>query len=415
MRIESMLLRPVEQQWGRLDLPLRVELWTGESIDLGRRPLVTVRLKSPAAARYLAKPTLASLAEAYIEGKVDVEGDIWDMVDVAEAIAERTPRKPSRWRPKARSKKQDAEAIRYHYDVSNAFYELFLDRQMVYSCAYFKNGHEDLHLAQEQKLEHICRKLLLKPGEQFLDIGCGWGGLIRWAAAHHGVEATGVTLSREQYDYATARIREEGLTGRCRVLLCDYRDLSGESVYDKIASVGMFEHVGLKNLPVYFGAAARLLKEGGLMLNHGIMAPESAQGDKGLDAGDFIERYVFPLGELPPLSTTVREMAQRDLEVVDVECLRPHYAQTLAHWVSRLEAQRAQAEAIAGTRRYRIWRVYMAACAYNFQRGGVTIHQVLATKKAEAGLAPLPWTRAHQYHEVAPHEAVRVQYPRAVS
>jgi len=390
MRLEASLRRLAEHFPG--EVPLRVRLWDGSQIDLSPDPRVTIALASPRASTLLLKPDLASLAAAYVEGRIEVEGSLPDILQVAQLFNGPQRSGPWFWRWR-HTKKADAEAIRYHYDVSNDFYRLWLDRQMVYSCAYFKRGDEDLHQAQEQKLDHICRKLILEPGERFLDIGCGWGGLLLWAAKHYGVEATGITLSRNQYDVVRERIQAEGLEGRCRVHLMDYRDLSG--TYDKIASVGMFEHVGLANLPRYFGTAGRLLREGGLMLNHGITQPEAA--GKGLDGGDFIGRYVFPMGELPPLSRVIRDMARQDLEVADVECLRPHYAQTLMHWVDRLEANRERAEALVGAQRYRIWRIYMAGCALSFAQGGVTIYQVLASKQAHSGLSPLPWTREHFY------------------
>lgn len=406
MSLEASLRRLAERQDG--DIPLRIQLWNGSYVDLGPDPRVTLAIPTPQAASVLVRPDLASLAAAYVEGRVQLDGSIPDILRVAQRF-NGTPR-PSAWFWKRRhTKRADAEAIRYHYDVSNDFYQLWLDRNMVYSCAYFKQGQEDIHQAQEQKLDHICRKLMLRPGERFLDIGCGWGGLIVWAAKHYGVSATGITLSRNQYDFAKERIRQEGLEGRCQVLLMDYRDLEG--TFDKIASVGMFEHVGLANLPLYFATASRLLRDGGLMLNHGITQPESAQ--KGLDAGDFIGRYVFPMGELPPLSRVIRDMAQQDLEVADVECLRPHYAQTLMHWVDRLEANNEKAEALVGAQRFRIWRIYMAGCVQSFEQGGVTIYQVLASKQARPGLSPLPWTRAHLYGD-SPGASARLTWPQGL-
>lgn len=415
MPIASALREKFAQQLRPFAAPLRVRFWDGEAIDFAPDPRVTLTVKSPGALGRLAQPTLQGLGEAYVEGEIDLEGSIWEALAIAEAITGTGPQRPPRWRSRWRTRRADAEAIRYHYDVSNEFYALWLDREMIYSCAYFKTGREDIHQAQAQKLDHICRKLMLKPGDRFLDIGCGWGGLICWAAKHYGVDATGITLSQSQWELAQARIREAGLEGRCRALLCDYRDLVDREGFDKVASVGMFEHVGLKNLPAYFGAARRLLKEDGLMLNHGITLPEAAQGGKGLEGGDFIERYVFPLGELPGLGLVVQEMARQDLEVVDVESLRPHYAQTLAHWVARLEANRPRAEALAGERRYRIWQVYMAACVRNFERGGVSIHQVLASRKVQPGPAALPWTREHLYVPGADVTAARLRIPAAVA
>jgi cyclopropane-fatty-acyl-phospholipid synthase len=403
MGLEASLRRLAERHEG--EVPLRIQFWNGSHVDLGPEPRVTLALPTPQAAALLAKPDLEALATAYVEGRVHLDGAIPDILAVAQAFSGVARPAPRLWK-RRHTKKADAEAIRYHYDVSNEFYRLWLDCQMVYSCAYFKRGDEDIHQAQEQKLDHICRKLMLQPGERFLDIGCGWGGLILWAAKHYGVSATGITLSRNQHAYAQERIRQEGLEGRCQVHLMDYRDLAGD--FDKVASVGMFEHVGIANLPHYFGAAGRLLREGGLMLNHGITQPES--GGKGLDAGDFIGRYVFPMGELPHLSQVLSAMARQELEVADVECLRPHYAQTLMHWVDRLEGRHEAAEALVGAQRYRIWRIYMAGCAQSFEQGGVTIYQVLASKQAKSGLSPLPWTREHLYGP-GRVETARLQWP----
>jgi cyclopropane-fatty-acyl-phospholipid synthase len=407
MRLEASLRRLAERHAGTL--PLRIRLWNGSQFDLDPAPRVTLAFPTPQAASLLLRPDLETLAAAYVEGRVEVEGSLPDILQVAQVF--NGAARPAPWfRWRRHTKRADAEAIRYHYDVSNDFYRLWLDRRMVYSCAYFKRGDEDIHQAQEQKLDHLCRKLMLSPGERFLDIGCGWGGLILWAAKHYGVSATGITLSRNQFEVAQERIRQEGLEGRCQVRLMDYRDLTGE--FDKIASVGMFEHVGIANLPRYFATASRLLREGGLMLNHGITQPESS--GKGLDAGDFIGRYVFPMGELPELSRVIRDMARQDLEVADVECLRPHYAQTLMHWVDRLESSREAAEALVGAQRYRIWRIYMAGCAQSFEQGGVSIYQVLASKQRRSGLSPLPWTREHLYGSSrAP--ATELRWPPGIS
>ncbi|PZP63853.1 MAG: SAM-dependent methyltransferase [Azospira oryzae] len=410
MFFEKKVERFLEELGQKAQLPLRVELWNGRSIELSPHATVTLRINDPAAARYFLHPTLAKLGEAYVEGHVDVEGPLKDIISAAEGLSRRTDatgqgRLPLwRW---AHSRRMDRKAIQYHYDVSNDFYALWLDRHMVYSCAYFKTGEEDIHTAQEQKLDHICRKLRLQPGDKFLDIGCGWGGLIRWAAKHYGVDATGITLSRNQYEYASKRIEEEGLSGRCRVLLQDYRDVPGEAVFDKIASVGMFEHVGLKNLPLYFGVIHRLLKPGGIVLNHGITAADPDNRWAPWGGGEFIEKYVFPHGELPHLSLAIREMSAQRLEVADVETLRLHYAKTLWHWAERLEQNRLRAAALAGEKRLRIWRVYLAGCAHAFEQGWVTIQQVLAFKPARAGESPLPWTRAYMYAPARDAEAAQ--------
>jgi cyclopropane-fatty-acyl-phospholipid synthase len=383
----------------RGELPFAVELWNGHRYAPAGSPPVVLRVPRKAALRRLAHPDLAALGEAYVEGDLDLEGPIEEALRAAEAFARR-------WASSARgrlprffrhTRNADADAIRYHYDVSNDFYALWLDRQMVYSCAYYQTDADSLELAQEQKLDLICRKLRLRPRERFLDIGCGWGALALHAARAYGAQATGITLSENQHALAQARIREAGLGDRCRVLLQDYRDVPGTGVYDKIASVGMFEHVGLESLPRYFVTIRNLLAEGGVALNHGITAVDVDSREVGLGAGEFVEKYVFPHGELPHVSLVVREMALAGLEVMDVETLRLHYARTLHEWSRRLEANLAAARSHAGEKRTRIWRLYLAGCAHAFERNWVTIHQVLAVKNGNPARAVLPLTRADLY------------------
>jgi cyclopropane-fatty-acyl-phospholipid synthase len=381
-------------------LPLAIELWNGKRYQLSRETPVTLRIPGAGALKYFIGADLAKLGEAYVEGHIDVEGPIREVLRAAEGLSrflggDKKGRRPGLLNLHTRSR--DAKAIQYHYDVSNEFYALFLDREMVYSCAYFKSGDEDIHTAQAQKLDHICRKLRLEPGDRLLDIGCGWGALVRWAAKHYGVDATGITLSRNQHKLANERIAAEGLSERCRVLLQDYRDVPGEAVYDKISSVGMFEHVGLKNLPVYFGAIHRLLKDGGVAINHGITAIDPDSRAVGLGGGDFIGKYVFPHGELPHLSLVLRGMSAAGLEVMDVETLRLHYAKTLWHWSARLEANLEAARRHTEEKRVRIWRTYLAGCAHAFEKRWVTIQQVVVTKTADPRANPLPWTREHLY------------------
>ncbi|MBI2312271.1 MAG: class I SAM-dependent methyltransferase [Betaproteobacteria bacterium] len=401
MLLQTKLERFIERLRKAQSIPLRLRLWNGREFELSPSPTVTLSVPSPSAIRYLLMPTLDRLGEGYVEGHLDLEGPIRDIIRAGEFLSRHGPeprRTATFWRRlKGHSKALDADAIQYHYDVSNDFYSLWLDRNMVYSCGYFRTGAEDIHTAQEQKLDHICRKLMLRPGERFLDIGCGWGGLIRWAAKHYGVHATGITLSKNQHEYGKARIDAEGLGDRCELRLMDYRDVPGEGTFDKIASIGMFEHVGLTNLPTYFGAIFRLLKDGGLVMNHGITSVDVENRWVGLGAGEFIDRYVFPHGELPHLHLVVKEMASQNLEVTDVESLRPHYAQTLWHWATRLEQNRVQAQALAGRRRYRIWQLYLAGCAYGFEHGWMSIHQVLAAKTPRSGRSVMPWSREYLY------------------
>jgi len=291
----------------------------------------------------------------------------------------------------------DRKAIQSHYDVSDEFFGLWLDANRVYSCAYFRRADDTLEIAQEQKLDHICRKLQLKPGERFLDIGCGWGALIIRAAQRYGVNALGVTLSQHQYDFARKKIREAGLEGRCEVRLLDYRDVPEEGGFDKIASVGMFEHVGLKNFPVYFGKIFRLLRPGGLVMNHGITHNWPGQRELGSGIGEFVDRYVFPGGELAHVGQVLEAMSNSGLEPSDVESLRPHYGRTLWEWVDRLDSNREAAVACVGEKIYRIWRIYMAGSAHAFERGWLSIYQVLAGKARADGALDLPPTREHLY------------------
>ncbi|MGE5615361.1 MAG: class I SAM-dependent methyltransferase [Bacillota bacterium] len=396
--------RPVEHALSRLKqeihAPVRVVLWDGREIQFSDEPRVTVKLNGAEAASALANPSLLSLAEAYIEGHADFEGDVREAIRGVEAITRSRRHLFDEGPTRARhTRREDREAIRHHYDVSNEFYALWLDPRMVYSCAYFKRESDSLEQAQLQKLDHICRKLRLSPGEKFLDIGCGWGALVIRAAEKHGVDATGITLSENQYRLANERIRAAGLEGRCRVLLEDYRDHAGEGIYDKVASVGMFEHVGLDNLPVYFATVQRLLREGGLFMNHGITSSDTQNRSVGMGAGEFIGRYVFPKGELPHLHLVVREMSDQAFEVHDVECLRPHYAKTLEHWSENFERNLQRAIEAADQRTARIWRLYLAGCAYGFEQRWMSIYQVLATRQTKPGRAALPLTRAWMYQE----------------
>jgi cyclopropane-fatty-acyl-phospholipid synthase len=401
MILEAHIDKMVGELKAGMNLPLAIELWNGKRYALGERTTVTLRVPAASAMKYLANADLAKLGEAYVEGHIDVDGPIGDAIRAAESLARRlSGEKKGRMPPLLRnlhSKKSDSAAIRYHYDVSNDFYALWLDGRMVYSCAYFRTGEESIDAAQEQKLDHICRKLRLKPGDRFLDIGCGWGALVMHAAQRYGAKALGITLSHNQHALANERIRAAGLEDKCEVRIQDYRDVPGEGAFDKIASIGMFEHVGLKNLPVYFGAIRRLLADGGIVLNHGITSVDPESRPVGLGAGEFIGKYVFPHGELPHLSLVIREMGAAGLEIMDAETLRLHYAKTLEHWSARLEANLDKARAFAGDKRLRIWRAYLAGCAHAFAEGWVSIQQVLAVKSGDAKGNPLPWTRDYMY------------------
>jgi cyclopropane-fatty-acyl-phospholipid synthase len=387
------------------------------------------------------------LADAYFRGDMDIEGDFFAALvlrddlrslelplrerlragymalklralnrhaeDPAAAAARERDRTIGRERSvKAHSRAENRDAIEFHYDVSNEFYRLWLDRAMVYSCGYFERPDATLDEAQQAKLEHVCRKLLLKEGERFLDVGCGWGALVIHAARHHGVEAHGVTLSPKQLEVAQQRIARAGLSDRVTVELRDYRDLEGAAVYDKIASIGMFEHVGLANLPLYFSTMWRLLKPTGLFLNHGI-THERAGWDANVST-EFINRYVFPDGQLDSISNIQRFMEEAHFEIADVEGLRAHYAMTLRSWVERLERRHARALEYVSEATYRVWRLYMSACALEFESAHLGIYQILAGKR---GGTPVrrPLTRRHLYEREATDPGQRSWISRSIS
>jgi cyclopropane-fatty-acyl-phospholipid synthase len=300
---------------------------------------------------------------------------------------------------------RDAAAIHFHYDVGNAFYKLFLDRRMVYSCAYFRSQEDSLDVAQVAKLDLICRKLRLKPGERFLDVGSGWGGLVMHAAEHYGVDATGITLSPNQADLANERIAEAGLADRCRVAIRDYRTLTAADNFDKIASVGMIEHVGLTHLPVYFESVYRALKPGGLFLNHGIVSLGEARPRsmnerlfrKFWRADAFIDTYVFPDGKLTATDDVIAAAEGVGFEVRDVESLREHYAMTLRHWVRSLEEKSGEAIELVGNHTFRVWRLYMSASANAFTKAAINIIQTLLAKPDAQGHSNIPLTRDDLY------------------
>ncbi|HEV8436881.1 MAG TPA: cyclopropane-fatty-acyl-phospholipid synthase family protein [Methylomirabilota bacterium] len=296
----------------------------------------------------------------------------------------------------ARSKQYDAGAIAHHYDVSNEFYTLFLDPLMVYTCAYYREPDGKLERAQEDKLDLVCRKLRLEPGETMLDIGCGWGSLSIWAAQHYGVRAHGVTLSRAQAEWAAQRISREGLADRCLVEYRDWRDVPADARYDKIAAVGVIEHVGIPNYPTFFGRVRDLLNDGGLYLNHGI---HHEFHWRRTSQTDFLLRYVFPNGDLSGFTETVTEMERARWEVQDVENLRLHYARTCRHWVERLRARADEARAIAGERIYRTWLLYLTCSAVAFESGSIGLYQVLLRKQGDRTDGPAPTTREDLYSD----------------
>lgn len=356
---------------------------------------VRLRLASLAPLAHVATGQIGKLAEDYVEGRVEIDGPMRAVVDVAGALVRRDPTEvaepiaPIAWwrelllrgRSLVRHRSEaDARQVQHHYDVSDEFYALWLDPRRVYSCAYFRSPELSLAQAQEAKLEHICKKLRLRAGERLLDIGAGWGALLLWAAEHHGVHATGITLSRNQHAHVNRLIEARGLAGRVQMHLMDYRALPEDQPFDKIASVGMFEHVGRARLATYFAKIRQLLRPGGLLLNHGITAGGTRNAQLGAGIGDFIDRYIFPGGELMHVSHVLKVMAEQGLEGLDTENLRPHYARTLWGWSDGLEAHLDQARALTGDRTVRAYRLYLAGSAMAFERGWMSLHQMLAAR-----------------------------------
>jgi cyclopropane-fatty-acyl-phospholipid synthase len=397
-----------------------VRLWDGTiwGPEEGQPARFTLVLRRPGALRRMfLRPTEVSLGDAYIHGDFDVEGDFESAFALGDHVAGmrmgsadwiRSASKlitlPSddcppcekhavRLRGPRHSLARDREAVRSHYELPNDFFSLWLDRRMVYSTAYFSDPGEDLDAAQERKLEYICRKLRLRPGERLLDIGCGWGGLVLHAAKTRDVKAVGITLSRSQAELAGQRIREQRLTDRCRVEVLDYREVEDPSGYDKIASIGMFEHVGESRLEEYFGRAWRLLRPGGVFLNHGIAFGTAVPSHHG---PSFIDQYVFPDGDLVPISTTLRVAEWCGFEARDVESLREHYVLTLRHWVRRLEANFERARLTVDEVTFRIWRLYLWGSAYWFRVGRNNVYQALLVKP-DGGTSGMPLTRTDWY------------------
>ncbi|WEK31052.1 MAG: C17 cyclopropane fatty acid synthase CfaB [Candidatus Pseudomonas phytovorans] len=382
-----------------LHLPLRLKLWDGNQFDLGPSPQVTIVIKDPQLISHFTRPSLDELGEAFIDGKLELEGDIGEVIRVCDELSEALLGGEDDVSPMrtAHDKDTDANAISYHYDLSNAFYQLWLDADMAYSCGYFREPDNTLAQAQQDKFDHLCRKLRLQAGEHLLDVGCGWGGLSRFAAREYGAKVFGITLSKEQLSLARQRVTDEGLADRVDLQILDYRDLPQDGRFDKVVSVGMFEHVGHANLPLYARTLFGAVREGGVVMNHGITAKHLDGRPVGRGAGEFIDRYVFPNGELPHLSMITASICEAGLEVVDVESLRLHYAKTLHHWSENLENQLHKAATLVPEKTLRIWRLYLAGCAYAFEKGRINLHQILAVKPYADGHHDLPWTREDLY------------------
>jgi cyclopropane-fatty-acyl-phospholipid synthase len=388
------------------DPPPRVRAWDGSEWGPESSPATLVLRHSGALRSMLLPPNDLSAGEAYVFDDIDIEGDIFSVLEFAAGLqdlgfgitplrilrlarrlpdtpanADERPTRRPRLRGRLHSVARDRAAVSYHYDTSNEFFRLILDPAMVYSCAYFLSPDEPLETAQRRKLDLICRKLDLKPGDRFLDVGCGWGALIAHAALEYGVDATGVTVSGEQAQAARRMAEEAGVSDRVRILQRDYREIDGE--FDAIASIGMFEHVGRNRLPDYFEGLRAMLAPGGQLLNHGIVSRDRGRISR---RPSFVRTYVFPDGELRPIDEIIGVAEDAGFELRDVEALRMHYARTLRHWVSNLEQNQAAATGAVGDRVYRIWRSYMAGSAVAFEREAIGVYQLLLSDPRR------PWT-----------------------
>ena len=413
-RIAAAILRMLfGEQYARR---FSIRLWDGTLIPASESAGFTLCVNHPGALRTAFKPPVdLNAGRAFAAGLLDIEGDMEAAVDeLLHAIdrpggaalvqltllLRRLPIAPlpelreAHLRGKRHSLARDRAAIGFHYDQPVAFYQTFLDPNLVYSCAYFDDGVTSLEQAQLAKIDHCLRKLRIRPGERLLDIGCGWGALVVRAAKEFGAYVLGVTLSRSQEEEARRRIAAEGLQERARVERWDYRELP-TTTFDKIVSVGMVEHVGREKLPEYFSTAYRLLKPGGLFLNHGIARQNHAMKDG--KASGFMGRFIFPDGELVTISDALQFAEKTGFEVRDVENLREHYARTTRAWVANIERNRARAIGEAGEQSYRAWRLYMAGSAQGFRTGRMGLFQSLLGKPEKDGALTLPATRRDLY------------------
>lgn len=397
-----------------------VRFWDGTTVspDDGQPERFTLVLEHPGALRQMFWPfNKVGLGEAYIYGDFDVEGDLFAFMTLLKfliakkfslgqklSLLKRLISLPKQVKPRVglqaaklsgdrQSRDRARKAIAYHYDLSNEFFALWLDSRLVYSCAYFKTPEDGIEKAEEQKLDHICKKLRLKPGDRLLDIGCGWGGLVQFAAERYGAKVLGVTLSKQQQEWAEAFIRRTGVQDRAKVEYRDYRDVNEPNGFDKVVCVGIMEHLGAAQLPEYFSRIYGLLKPGGVFLNHHITRSAIRPVPVWRD---FVRRYVFPDGELEPICDVLVDAEKAGFELRDVETLREHYALTLREWVRRLEAVHDEAVKLTDEVCYRVMRIYMVGAAFGFDMGGYGLYQSVLSKPDD-GRSYLPLTREDWY------------------
>jgi cyclopropane-fatty-acyl-phospholipid synthase len=394
---EKKLNEWVDKTRSKITLPLRVDLWNGQRLSFGHEmPQVIIRVPNASALSCLFVPSLANLGSAYVDGKIEVEGKAKAIISIGNALADGTLKLEGKFsrivRSFQHSKENDKQAVQYHYDVSNDFYQLWLDPNLVYSCAYFENGDEDLASAQIKKIDHILKKIRLRAGDTLLDIGCGWGALVMRAAQKYGAKCVGITLSENQAVHARKQVEQAGMGHMIDIRVQDFRDISGR--FDRITSVGMFEHVGIANLPGYFSKINSLLADDGMVMNHGITSSDVNNGGSPYGNGEFVEKYVFPRGELPHLSVALRAMQEGGLEVLDVENLRRHYAKTCEIWTDNFESHSDAIKKVVDERKFRIWRVYLAGSAYAFNRDWISIYQVVCVKAGD-NPSRFPWSRKY--------------------
>lgn len=420
----------------RLNASVSIRLWDGSLVPLGENvePGLEISVSGPGVVgTFLRRPTADTLMRLYARGAIDYSGA--DLLTLIEKARVKNSRQKSRKLPlglmlrfattfltargestsvdhiyqgdesgRRRGAGENTDFIQFHYDVSNAFYSLFLDKQMLYSCAYFHHWDETLEQAQLNKIDMICRKLQLQPGDRYLDIGCGWGALICHAAKHYGVKAHGITLSKEQLALTEQKIQSEGLQDLVTVELCDYQNLQG--TFDKISSVGMVEHVGIDNMKSYMNIVNSLLRDRGIFLNHGITRPGKMSDKKFRKMSSerrLLAKYIFPGGELDHLGHMIQCTEAAGFDVHDVEGWRDHYSMTCRHWVRRLEENREAAIREVGPERFRMWTLYLTGCVFALGDGGARIYQTVATKHDTRGLSGMPCTREHLYRLPKPN------------